>query len=61
MMFTNVYVVYQVRYGGNSWWGADPKPVAVFTTLKAANSHKKEKDKFARDFYHRVKILKLEI
>ena len=59
---SNIYVVYQVRYGGgSSWWGADPKPVAVFTTLKAANAHRKLKDKHGRDFYYKVKVLPLEI
>ena len=58
---TNIYLVYQVKYGSNNWHGGTPKPIAAFTTLKAANAHKKEKDKRARDFYHRVKILQLEI
>lgn len=56
----NVYVVYQVKYGRSDWWCADPKPVAVFTTLKSANAHKREKSKRALDYYYRVRVLKLQ-
>ena len=55
-----IYVVYQSRYWGNGYWGENPKPIAAFTTLKAANAHKRDKDKLARNFYHNVRALNLQ-
>jgi hypothetical protein len=55
---SNIYVVYQV----SMWSGftRNALPVAAFTTLKAANAYKRDKDARARDYYYRVRKLNLE-
>jgi len=55
----NVYVVYQVPYSSFTYYGMNPKPVAVCLTLKQANKIKREKDKFSRDYYYAVRKLQI--
>jgi hypothetical protein len=55
----DLYVVYEVKYGGTKWYERATKPVAVFECAKTARKYARDRELKAKEYCFSVTKLKL--